>query len=54
MTAWSIRDFHAQDVEGILLLWQSLRETGVEPVYDLSEVLASCEKDHAVVALQGD
>ena len=54
MTAWSIRDFHAQDVEGILLLWQSLRETGVEPVYDLSEVLASCEKDHAVVAVQGD
>ncbi|MDJ0317657.1 ATP-binding protein [Arthrobacter antibioticus] len=54
MTAWTIRDFHSQDVEGILALWQSLRDNGVEPVYDLSEVLASCEKDHAVVAVQGD
>lgn len=54
MGAWTIRDFHSQDVEGILGLWQSLRESGVEPVYDLAEVLASCEKDHAVVAVQGD
>jgi transitional endoplasmic reticulum ATPase len=54
MTSWKIRDFHSQDVEGILSLWQSLKANGVEPVYDLSEVLASCEKDHAVVALQGD
>ncbi|MHA7306758.1 ATP-binding protein [Arthrobacter sp. TMN-49] len=54
MTAWTIRDFHSQDVEGVLALWQSLRENGVDPVYDLSEVLASCEKDHAVVAVQGD
>ncbi|POH56994.1 ATP-binding protein [Arthrobacter glacialis] len=54
MTAWTIRDFHSQDVEGILQLWQSLRENGVDPVYDLSEVLASCEKDHAVVAVQGE
>lgn len=54
MTAWTIRDFHSQDVEGILQLWQALRENGVDPVYDLSEVLASCEKDHAVVAVQGE
>jgi transitional endoplasmic reticulum ATPase len=54
MTTWKIRDFHSQDVEGILALWQSLKANGVEPVYDLSEVLASCEKDHAVVAVQGD
>lgn len=54
MTTWKIRDFHSQDVEGILALWQSLKANGVEPVYDLSEVLASCEKDHAVVAVQGE
>lgn len=54
MSPWTIRDFHPQDVEGILALWQSLRENGVEPVYDLSEVLASCEKDHAVVAVLGE
>ena len=51
MGTWTVRDFHSQDVEGILALWQSLRDAGVEPVYDLSEVLASCEKDHAVVAV---
>ena len=54
MSPWTIRDFHSQDLEGILALWQALGESGVEPVYDLSEVLASCEKDHAVVAVQGD
>lgn len=54
MSPWAIRDFHPQDVEGILQLWQALRDNGVQPVYDLSEVLASCEKDHAVVAVQGD
>lgn len=54
MSPWTIRDFHSQDVEGILQLWQTLRDNGVQPVYDLSEVLASCEKDHAVVAVQGD
>ncbi len=54
MTTWKIRDFHPQDVEGILALWQSLKANGVEPVYDLSEVLASCEKDHAVVAVLGE
>ena len=54
MTTWTIRDFHAQDVEGILELWQALRVDGVEPVYDLSEVLASCEKDHAVVDINDE
>ncbi|WP_125613285.1 ATP-binding protein [Specibacter cremeus] len=54
MTPWKIRDFHSQDVEGILALWLSLRAAGLDPVYDLSEVLASCEKDHAVVAVHGE
>ena len=54
MTTWRIRDFHSADLDGILHLWESLKATNVEPVYALSEVLASCEKDHAVVAVQGD
>ena len=54
MTNWRIRDFHSADLDGILHLWESLKATSVEPVYALSEVLASCEKDHAVVAVQGD
>ena len=54
MTNWRIRDFHSADLDGILHLWESLKESNVEPVYALSEVLASCEKDHAVVAVQGE
>jgi transitional endoplasmic reticulum ATPase len=51
---WRIRDFHSADLDGILHLWESLKATNVEPVYGLSEVLASCEQDHAVVAVHGD
>lgn len=54
MTNWRIRDFHSADLDGILHLWESLEATNVEPVYALSEVLASCEKDDAVVAVQGE
>jgi transitional endoplasmic reticulum ATPase len=51
---WRIRDFHSADLEGILHLWEALKATNIEPVYALSEVLASCEQDHAVVAVHGD
>ncbi len=54
MAGWRIRDFHSEDVDGILHLWEEIRQSAAEPVYGLSEVLASCEKDHAVVAMHGD
>ncbi|EMY35856.1 ATPase central domain-containing protein [Arthrobacter crystallopoietes BAB-32] len=54
MTHWRIRDFHSTDLDGILHLWESLKGDSVEPVYALSEVMASCEKDHAVVAVIGE
>ena len=54
MTGWRIRDFHADDLDGILQLWQEITAAKTEPVYGLSEVMASCQKDHAVVALHGD
>ncbi|HSU47920.1 MAG TPA: GNAT family N-acetyltransferase, partial [Arthrobacter sp.] len=54
MTNWRIRDFHSADLDGILHLWETLKAHNVEPVYALSEVLASCEKDYAVVAVQGE
>ncbi|WP_026555665.1 ATP-binding protein [Arthrobacter sp. 35W] len=54
MSTWKIRDFHPSDLEGLLHLWEALKANNVEPVYDLSEVLASAEKDHAVVAVQGE
>lgn len=54
MTGWRIRDFHTDDLDGILQLWAEVTATNAEPVYGLSEVLASCQKDHAVVAMHGD
>jgi MoxR-like ATPase/GNAT superfamily N-acetyltransferase len=49
-----LRDFHSDDLDGILQLWEELRATGIEPVYSLPEVLASCEKDYAIVAVDGE
>ncbi|WP_104177471.1 ATP-binding protein [Cryobacterium sp. Y50] len=54
MTGWRLRDFHSDDLDGILRLWDEIKAADTEPVYGLSEVLASCQKDHAVVALHGD
>lgn len=41
-------------MDSILRLWESSRLSGVEPVYALSEVLASCQEDQAVVAVDDD
>lgn len=54
MTGWRVRDYHAEDVDGILRLWEHVTAADAEPVYNLAEVLASCAKDHAVVAIEGD
>lgn len=54
MTGWRLREFHNDDLGGILHLWEELKRAGNEPVYDLSEVVASCQKDHAIVAVHGD
>ena len=54
MSGWRVRDFHPTDVDGILHLWEAMRATNSEPVYALSEVLASCQADHAVVAVAGE
>lgn len=51
MAQITIRDFHPDDVDGILHLWEEMRASRSEPVYGLSEVLASCQQDHAVVAV---
>ncbi|MCU1407136.1 MAG: Cell division protein FtsH [Glaciihabitans sp.] len=54
MAGWRLRDFHPDDLDSILRLWEEIAATDAAPVYGLSEVLASCQKDHAVVAVHGD
>ncbi|GAA2749121.1 ATP-binding protein [Amnibacterium kyonggiense] len=47
-----IRDFHDDDLDGVTRLFEQAEDAA--PVYSLSEVAASCQKDHAVVAVDGD
>ena len=54
MTSARLRDYQPSDMDAILRLWDEVRAEGVEPVYALAEVLASCQKDHAVVAVHGE
>ena len=54
MSVIRLRDYQPADMDAILRLWDEVRAEGVEPVYALAEVLASCEKDHAVVAVHGE
>lgn len=49
-----IREFHDDDLDGIVHLWGEGDESGAGSVYALSEVIASCQKDYAVVATEGD
>jgi N-acetylglutamate synthase-like GNAT family acetyltransferase len=48
-----LRSFQPADTDGLLALWDQARSNGFEPVYSLAEVLASCNQDHAIIALDG-
>ena len=52
--SFRIREYHPADTDAVLELWESAKSHGFEPVYGLAEVLASCQKDHAVVAVADD
>ncbi|AXH34512.1 GNAT family N-acetyltransferase [Humibacter sp. BT305] len=47
-----IRDFQVDDLDGVLHLWEQAHPA--EPVYALGEVIASCQKDHAMIAVDGE
>lgn len=49
--SFRIREYHPADTDAVLELWDKAKSQGFEPVYGLAEVLASCQKDHAVVAV---
>ena len=49
--SFRIREYHPVDTDSVLELWDKAKSDGYQPVYSLAEVLASCEKDHAVVAV---
>ncbi|SFR36822.1 ATPase family associated with various cellular activities (AAA) [Microbacterium azadirachtae] len=54
MTRTYIRDFHGDDLDQVVRLWGQVTRGNEWPIYSLAEVIASCQQDHAVVAVQGD
>ncbi|WP_295010957.1 ATP-binding protein [uncultured Microbacterium sp.] len=49
-----VRDFHGDDLDQIVRLWGQVTRGAQWPIYSLAEVIASCQEDYAVVAVQGD
>ncbi len=54
MSRPTIRDFHDDDLDGVVRLYEDAAHGSSRPVYALSEVIASCREDHAVVAVDGE
>ncbi|PRB43019.1 AAA family ATPase [Arthrobacter sp. MYb23] len=54
MQPWSVRDFHADDLDQVISVWQASRTDSVHPVYTLSEIIRTCSDDLAVVAVVRD
>lgn len=48
---WSVRDFHPDDLDQLIGVWQDSRTPGVHPVYTLSEIIDACSNGVAAVAV---
>ncbi|WP_040168086.1 ATP-binding protein [Microbacterium gorillae] len=53
MTRTHIREFHGDDLDQLVRLWGHVTRDADTPIYSLAEVIASCQADHAVVAVRG-
>lgn len=54
MTTWRVRDFHDDDLDQVVRVWEESRKTGIDPVYGLAEILAAFRGEGAaVVAVVG-
>ena len=56
MTRTRIRDFHDDDLDGIIRLFEAAvpESATAPPLYPLSEVLAACQRNQAVVAVRDE
>ena len=54
MSRTHIRDFHEDDLDAVVRLWEEVHGGEESPVYSLAEMIASCQADHAVVATRDD
>lgn len=51
MQPWSVRDFHPDDLDQLISVWQQARTPGVHPVYSLAEIIDACSTGVAAVAV---
>lgn len=49
---WSVRDFHPDDLDQLISVWQDSRTPGAHPVYSLAEIIDACSNGVAVVAVR--
>lgn len=54
MKPWRLREFHPEDLDQLVEVWQESRNPARPAVYSLSEVLSACTEQQAVVAMAGD
>jgi len=54
MTRAHVRDFHDDELDAIVRLWERAYARGTPPVYSLPEVIGSCQADYALVATVND
>jgi transitional endoplasmic reticulum ATPase len=55
MPGWRVRDFHDDDIDRVVRIWDESRLTDTQPVYGLAEVLAAARDGGlAVVAVHGE
>jgi len=55
MPGWRVRDFHDDDIDQVVRIWDESRLTDMQPVYGLAEVLAAARNGAlAVVAVHGE
>lgn len=51
MKPWSVRDFHLDDLDRLINVWQDSRTATAHPVYSLAEIIEACSTGVAVVAV---
>jgi transitional endoplasmic reticulum ATPase len=51
MKPWSVRDFHLDDLDQLISVWQDSRTAAVHPVYSLAEIIDACSNGVAVMAV---
>ncbi|WP_077488089.1 ATP-binding protein [Sinomonas mesophila] len=51
MAQWQIREFHADDLDQVVRVWEETRDTDAAPAHGLNEILHACPEGLSFVAL---